>query len=180
MRRRGHPSFSYRFQIRCLAVVLQELVGISASELRLNTSVTRVVGSAKDGYSLFGGGDEEKLGTFDAVVIAAPIGLAGIALDMRGEVTKAMKRLVFFSLKGAELGLFFILQFFCFGHLILPDLQKLAKLTWVGSRWRNRDSAAIVGTLGSRCTLEELCKATCSPSPIIVRSRPCSWSRHRR
>ncbi|CAM9405134.1 unnamed protein product [Pylaiella littoralis] len=63
----------------------EELVGISASELRLNTSITRVVGSAEEGYSLFGGGGEEKLGTFDAVVIAAPIGLAGIALDIRCE-----------------------------------------------------------------------------------------------
>lgn len=70
--------------------LLQELLGISASELRLNTSVTRVVGSAKDGYSLFGGGGgaRDKLGTFDAVVIAAPIGLAGIAFDMRGEVSR--------------------------------------------------------------------------------------------
>lgn len=50
--------------------------------------MTRVVGSAKEGYSLFGNGEEEKLGTFDAVVIAAPIGLGGIALDMRGEVTR--------------------------------------------------------------------------------------------
>eukprot|EP00903_Cladosiphon_okamuranus_P011915 g11191.t1 len=68
----------------------EELLGISASELRLNTSVTRVVGSAQDGYSLFGGGGgaEDMLGTFDAVVIAAPIGLAGISLDMRGEDAK--------------------------------------------------------------------------------------------
>lgn len=71
---------------------LQELLGISASELRLNTSVTRIVGSAQDGYSLFrgggGAGAEDNLGTFDAVVIAAPIGLAGIALDMRGDVRR--------------------------------------------------------------------------------------------
>lgn len=47
--------------------------------------MARVVGSAKGGYSLYGQG-EDTLGTFDAVVIAAPIGLAGISLDMRGEV----------------------------------------------------------------------------------------------
>lgn len=63
----------------------QKLLDHSASELRLNTRVTGVVGSAKDGYSLYGDG-QEKLGTFDAVVIAAPITLAGITLDVRGEV----------------------------------------------------------------------------------------------
>ncbi|CBJ27907.1 conserved unknown protein [Ectocarpus siliculosus] len=62
----------------------EELLGVSASEVRLNTSVARVVGSAKGGYSLYGQG-EDTLGTFDAVVIATPIGLAGISLDMRGE-----------------------------------------------------------------------------------------------
>ncbi|CAN0590556.1 unnamed protein product, partial [Ectocarpus sp. 12 AP-2014] len=67
------------------ACLSQELLGVSASEVRLNTSVVRVVGSAKGGYSLYGQ-DEDTLGTFDAVVIAAPIGLAGISLDMRGEV----------------------------------------------------------------------------------------------
>lgn len=63
----------------------QELLDLSASAVKLNTSVARIVGSAKEGYSLFGGAGE-KLGTFDAVVIATPISLAGITLDIRGEV----------------------------------------------------------------------------------------------
>ncbi|CAM9895784.1 unnamed protein product [Scytosiphon promiscuus] len=62
----------------------EELLNTSASAVRLNTRVSRVVGSRKDGYSLYGGA-EEKLGTFDAVVIATPISLAGITLDIRGE-----------------------------------------------------------------------------------------------
>lgn len=44
------------------------------------------MGSAKEGYSLYGGDGQAKLGTFDAVAIAAPMSLAGIALDVRGEV----------------------------------------------------------------------------------------------
>lgn len=89
----GRPYPTFRLVNTPLGSLPQELLGISASELRLNTSVTRVVGSAKDGYSLFGGdgGAEDKLGTFDAVVIAAPIGLAGITLDMRGEVRTASR-----------------------------------------------------------------------------------------
>lgn len=66
----------------------QELLRASGAELRLNTSVTGVVGSAKDGYSIFGGDGGAKLRTFDAVAIATPISLAGIALDVRGEVSK--------------------------------------------------------------------------------------------
>ncbi|CAM9195491.1 unnamed protein product, partial [Hapterophycus canaliculatus] len=62
----------------------EELLNISASDVRLNTGVARVVGSTKEGYSLFGGAGE-KLGTFDAVVIATPISLSGITLDIRGE-----------------------------------------------------------------------------------------------
>lgn len=63
----------------------QELLKASATEVRLDTRVTGVVGSAKSGYSLIGGA-QDKLGTFDAVVIAAPLVLAGIELDVRGEV----------------------------------------------------------------------------------------------
>lgn len=44
-----------------------------------------MVGSAKEGYSVHGD-RQEKLGTFDAVILAAPIGLAGISLDVRKEV----------------------------------------------------------------------------------------------
>lgn len=57
----------------------------SAAELQLGTSITGVVGSAKKGYSLYNM-DQTELGTFDAVIIATPIGLAGIALDVRKEV----------------------------------------------------------------------------------------------
>lgn len=63
----------------------QELLKASATEVRLETRVSGVVGSAKGGYSLIADAGD-KLGTFDAVVIAAPLGLAGIALDVRGEV----------------------------------------------------------------------------------------------
>lgn len=63
----------------------QELLKASATEVRLETRVTGVVGNARAGYSVIGGA-QDKLGTFDAVVIATPLGLAGIALDVRGEV----------------------------------------------------------------------------------------------
>lgn len=66
-------------------LVVQELLKASTCQLRLGTGVTGVVGSVKRGYSLYGQG-QEKLGTFDAVIIAAPIDLAGISLDVRKEV----------------------------------------------------------------------------------------------
>lgn len=58
--------------------------------MRLNTDVSRIIGNAGGGYSLYGSGNsgQEELGTFDAVIIAAPISLAGIALDLRGEVSR--------------------------------------------------------------------------------------------
>ena len=77
--------FGARFVLFFLNLCDQELLKASATEVRLETRVTGVVGSAKAGYSLIGGA-QDKLGTFDAVVIAAPLGLAGIALDVRGEV----------------------------------------------------------------------------------------------
>lgn len=84
------PMFRYRrygalFVLFSLNFCHQELLKASATEVRLETRVTGVVGSIKAGYSLIGGA-QDKLGTFDAVVIAAPLGLAGIALDVRGEV----------------------------------------------------------------------------------------------
>lgn len=66
-------------------VVIQELLKAATSQLRLSTSVTGVVGSAKEGYSVYGD-RQEKLGTFDAVIIAVPMSLAGISLDVRKEV----------------------------------------------------------------------------------------------
>lgn len=66
-------------------VVIQELLKASTCQLRLGTRVTGVVGSAKEGYSVYGAG-QEQMGTFDAVIIAAPIGLAAISLDVRKEV----------------------------------------------------------------------------------------------
>lgn len=58
---------------------------MSATEVRLNTRVSRIVGSVKEGYSLYDR-DQNKLGTFDAVLIATPIGLSDISLDIRNEV----------------------------------------------------------------------------------------------
>lgn len=55
--------------------------------MHFNTPVSGVSGDAKSKYSLFGGGGGDILGTFDAVIIAVPISLAGIALDVRAEVT---------------------------------------------------------------------------------------------
>ncbi|CAM9810990.1 unnamed protein product, partial [Laminaria digitata] len=66
----------------------EELLKASATEVRLETRVTGVVGSAKAGYAVISG-TQDKLGTFDAVVIAAPLGLAGVALDVRGEDGKS-------------------------------------------------------------------------------------------
>lgn len=65
----------------------QELLRASASEVHFKTAVSGVSGDAKGKYYLFGGGGRDDLGTFDAVIIAVPISLAGIALDVRAEVT---------------------------------------------------------------------------------------------
>lgn len=63
----------------------QELLRKSATNLRLETRVAEVHGNLKNGYSLYGA-DREQLGTFDAVIIAAPLVSADITLDVRKEV----------------------------------------------------------------------------------------------
>ncbi|CAM9189606.1 unnamed protein product [Ascophyllum nodosum] len=67
----------------------EELLSASATEVNLNTAVNVVSGNAKEGYSLHSSGGTEELGTFDAVIIATPISLAGITFDVRGEDNKA-------------------------------------------------------------------------------------------
>lgn len=55
--------------------------------MHFNTTVSGVSGDVKSKYSLFDEDGVDPLGTFDAVIIAVPISLAGIALDVRAEVT---------------------------------------------------------------------------------------------
>lgn len=74
-------------RLMSVAFGAQELLRRSATTLRLGTQVTGVAGSAGDGYSLYGAG-REMLGTFDAVLIAAPISLAQISIDVRDEVSE--------------------------------------------------------------------------------------------
>lgn len=77
--------------VPCLVPDAQELLRKSATNLRLETRVSEVHGNPKNGYALYGA-DREKLGTFDAVVIAAPLVSADITLDIRKEVKWWLRR----------------------------------------------------------------------------------------
>ncbi|CAM9181548.1 unnamed protein product [Discosporangium mesarthrocarpum] len=61
----------------------EEALRESGADVRWNTTISRVVGGAGAGYSLYSG--QEKVGTFSAVILAAPLELAKITLDIRGK-----------------------------------------------------------------------------------------------